>query len=67
MDRIFLRPAEVADSYPLLSVARLAEMRWRGEGPPYIKTGSARSSRVFYRASDIEEWLAAHTVVPEAA
>jgi hypothetical protein len=40
-------------------------MRWRarGVGPRYIKMGG----RVFYRVSDLEEFLAASVVDPKAA
>lgn len=67
MNRIFLRPVEVAAKYPMLPVGRLAELRCRGEGPVYLKSGSARSSRIYYEDTNIEAWVAAHTVVPEAA
>jgi hypothetical protein len=41
----------------------LAQERWRGDGPRYVKLGS----RVFYRAADLQAWLAANTVEPEPA
>lgn len=36
----------------------LAQERWRGDGPRYLKLGR----RVFYRAADLQAWLAANTV-----
>ena len=38
----------------------LAHWRSEGRGPAYIKLGS----RVAYRGSDLNEWLAAQTVRP---
>lgn len=64
----FLPPKQVADEYPVLGgTAALAERRWRGEGPAYIKTGKGRAARVFYRRIDIEEFLAQCTVTPRSA
>ncbi|MFF7577530.1 DNA-binding protein [Streptomyces sp. NPDC008061] len=40
----------------------LAERRWRGTGPDYVKTKPGRSGRVFYRESAVERWLDALTV-----
>jgi predicted DNA-binding transcriptional regulator AlpA len=37
--------------------ATLAKMRWNGTGPNYAKLGS----RVLYRRSDIDAWIAANT------
>lgn len=39
----------------------LAQERWRGDGPRYLKIGN----RVFYRASDLKAWLDERTVTPE--
>ncbi|MYW66275.1 DNA-binding protein [Streptomyces sp. SID8379] len=64
----FLSPKQVADEYPLLgTVAALAERRWRGDGPTYIKTAEGRSGRVFYRRTEIEKWLDSATVTPRSA
>lgn len=68
MQEEFLTPKEVTEQYPVLgSVHALAERRWRGEGPAYIKTGKTRGGRVFYRRSSIEEFLAECTVTPRSA
>lgn len=40
------------------SAAQLAQQRFRGDGPPFVRTGS-RSVR--YRWSDVEAWLEANT------
>lgn len=47
-------PAEVA---PVLhtSVAGLAQMRYRGTGPKFIRIGV---KRVLYRWSDVEDYIA---------
>ena len=36
--------------------ATLAKMRWAGNGCRFLKIGA----KVYYRASDLNEWLAAH-------
>ncbi|MFF2331846.1 MULTISPECIES: helix-turn-helix transcriptional regulator [unclassified Streptomyces] len=56
-----LRPAEVAAQYGF-TTQTLANWRWAGTGPAYIKTSPARSGRVHYRRSAIEGWLSAQTV-----
>lgn len=40
----------------------LAQMRYRGVGPRYIKVGSGHRGRVMYRWSDIREFLDVNTV-----
>ncbi|MFD6172073.1 helix-turn-helix transcriptional regulator [Streptomyces coeruleorubidus] len=68
MEEEFLTPKQVASEYPVLGTpSALAERRWRGEGPAYIKTGKGRAGRVFYRRSTIEEFLAECTVTPRSA
>lgn len=59
----FLSSAKVCEDYAVFrSTQRLAELRWRGEGPDYIKTAAGRGGRVYYRRSAIEKWLAERTV-----
>lgn len=59
----FLSPARVCDEFTLFrSPSALAELRWRGEGPDYVKTNPGRSGRVYYRRSAIEKWIADRTV-----
>ncbi|MGW0626619.1 DNA-binding protein [Streptomyces sp. NPDC002758] len=59
-----LSPSEVCEQYPSLfrNPQALAHLRWRGEGPSYIKTAEGRAGRVLYRRSAIEAWLDALTV-----
>ena len=49
---------EVAARWPCLNVIRLRNMRYKENGPPYLKLGESRNSRIFYKFSDIETWLA---------
>lgn len=64
----FLSPRQVADEYPVLgTVHALAERRWRGDGPSYIKTGRGKSGRVFYSRTAIERFLDDCTVIPRSA
>lgn len=58
-----LTPAQVCAQYPIFgSKQTLAEMRWRRQGPAYIKTTPSKAGRVYYRRSAIEAWLDACTV-----
>lgn len=50
-------PQEVAE-YRRTTVAALAQERYRGEGPPYIKAGR----RILYDWNGLREWLSANTV-----
>ncbi|MBB0243887.1 helix-turn-helix domain-containing protein [Streptomyces alkaliphilus] len=56
-----LSPKQVQAEYGF-SLQTLANWRWMGEGPAYIKTTPGRSGRVMYRRSAIEAWLDAQTV-----
>ncbi|MGQ4343704.1 DNA-binding protein [Streptomyces sp. SAS_275] len=68
MSEEFLSPKQVAEEFPVLGTpSALAERRWRGEGPTYIKTGKGRGGRVFYRRSAIEDFLTECTVTPGRA
>jgi hypothetical protein len=55
-------PEQVAKALDT-SLAGLAQMRYRGTGPRFIKRGA----RVLYRWSDVRECLDAHTVHPTGA
>ena len=50
--------AQVADILHT-TVDGLAQMRYRGNGPKFVKTGARK---VFYNASDVAEFIAANTV-----
>lgn len=43
-----------------MTVQALATMRFRGEGPAYVKVGR----RVRYNMADVEQWIDAQTVRP---
>lgn len=60
-----LTPRQVQDRYGI-APQTLANYRWRGEGPAYIKTSPSRTGRVLYRPSAIEQWLSDRTIVPAA-
>lgn len=62
-----LSPAQVCAEYPIFTTGVLADWRWRGDGPEYIKTSPGRAGRVFYRRSAIERWLDSRTVRTGAA
>jgi hypothetical protein len=55
-----LLPRDVAEFRHTTENA-LAQERWRGNGPRFIRDGR----RVLYRAADVAEYLAARTVTPE--
>lgn len=52
-----LTPKQAA-TYLRLSHRTLETMRTRGGGPPFAKYGDGRSSRVVYRRSDLDAWIA---------
>ncbi|MEW2421268.1 helix-turn-helix domain-containing protein [Streptomyces nigra] len=56
-----LTPKQVKAQYGF-SPQTLANWRWQGIGPAYIKTSSGRSGRIRYKRSVIEAWLSAQTV-----
>ncbi|MGW4997473.1 helix-turn-helix transcriptional regulator [Streptomyces hydrogenans] len=61
MNEKLLPPAQVEARYGIAQQT-LANWRWSGIGPAYIKTSPARSGRVLYRPSAIEAWLQAQTI-----
>ncbi|MEV5611487.1 helix-turn-helix domain-containing protein [Streptomyces sp. NPDC052225] len=56
-----MTPRQVHEEYGF-STQTLANWRWSGLGPSYIKQTPGRSGRVKYRRSAIEAWLEAQTV-----
>ncbi|KWX25632.1 hypothetical protein AFM11_05245 [Mycolicibacterium wolinskyi] len=59
-DALFL-PRHVAE-HRHMSENALAQERFAGAGPRYLKLGR----RVYYRAGDLKAWLDEHTVTPGA-
>jgi predicted DNA-binding transcriptional regulator AlpA len=55
-----LTPEQVGE-WVQLDEKTLANLRWRGTGPAYIKLGAGRSAPVRYRRSAIDTWLEAQT------
>lgn len=43
-----------------LSARTLERMRVDGSGPPFLKAGGGKRSRVLYSVADIEAWLSGH-------
>jgi len=56
-----LSPKQVHTAYGF-SAQTLANWRWMGMGPDYIKTTPGKAGRVKYRRSAVEKWLDAQTV-----
>jgi predicted DNA-binding transcriptional regulator AlpA len=54
---------QAVSRYTGKSVKTLQNMRWRSEGPPYCKLGGS----VRYRKSDVDAWIAANVVYPDAS
>jgi hypothetical protein len=46
-------PAEVAEALHT-TTASLAQMRYRGDGPKFVRAGRRR---VLYRWTDVEQWV----------
>ncbi|CAM2011580.1 helix-turn-helix transcriptional regulator [Acanthopleuribacter pedis] len=54
-----LNETQVAQRYGnIFSVKRLRNMRYRGTGPYFHKLGDHKNSRVFYKVSDLEHFIA---------
>ena len=53
---LFLTTIEVAE---MLRISRrtLERMRVEGTGPPYLKVGPGKRSRVLYREQDVLGWI----------
>lgn len=56
-----LSPKQVHADYGF-STQTLANWRWCGTGPDYIKQSPGRGGRIKYKRSRIEAWLDAQTV-----
>jgi hypothetical protein len=55
MDTQYLTPQEAASSIPGMTVTLLAQLRFRGMGPVFLKP---TPRKVIYRKSDLDKWLA---------
>ncbi|WP_030323185.1 helix-turn-helix transcriptional regulator [Streptomyces flavochromogenes] len=56
-----LTPKQVQAEYGF-APPTLANWRWMGQGPEYIKQTPGKGGRIKYRRSAIEAWLQAQTV-----
>jgi hypothetical protein len=56
-----LTPKQVQAEFGI-QVQVLANWRWAGNGPSYVKTSPARSGRVYYRRAAVADWLEANTI-----
>ncbi|MEV7309439.1 helix-turn-helix domain-containing protein [Streptomyces microflavus] len=56
-----LSPKRVEELYGF-KAGTLANWRWIGTGPDYIKTSPQRSGRIRYKRSAVEAWLNERTV-----
>jgi len=61
-----LTPKQVQAQYGIAQKT-LANYRWQGIGPEYVKAHPGQYGRVRYRRSAIDAWLNAHTVKPGGA
>jgi hypothetical protein len=59
----YLNP-EQAGEYLQMTVGHLAQLRYRGEGPKYLKP---TAKTVLYRRVDLDSWLNASAVEPGVA
>ena len=50
----YLTPEQVCDLIPGMTTGALAQLRFKGTGPTYLKP-TAR--KVLYRAADVRAWL----------
>ncbi len=60
MERCLLTPAEVAKTLRT-SLGQLANLRMRGEGPPYLKF----HRKVLYESRELDQWLDQHRIKTE--
>ncbi|WP_405924747.1 helix-turn-helix transcriptional regulator [Streptomyces sp. NBC_00035] len=61
MADLMLTPKQVEAEYGV-AAKTLANYRWQGIGPSYVKTNPSKYGRVKYRRSAVEAWLNAQTV-----
>lgn len=56
MDHEYLTPAQACELLPGFTTAHLAQLRFTGKGPRYLKPSPRK---VLYRRADVIEWLEA--------
>lgn len=62
----FMTPRQVEEIYGF-RVQTLAQWRWMGLGPDYIKLSPGRGGRIKYKRSAVEAWLDECTVTHGSA
>ena len=60
-ENTLLTPHQVTDRYGIAEKT-LANWRWMGRGPKFVKTSPGKGGKVLYRESVVEAWLDRHTV-----
>lgn len=50
----YLTPKQTAERFPMFTVAHLAQLRYTGSGPKYLRP---TPRRIIYRLSDVIEWI----------
>lgn len=56
-----LTPKQVQKEFGI-PVQALANWRWAGNGPSYVKSSPSRSGRIFYSRATVARWLKENTV-----
>lgn len=57
-----LMDSEEAARLLRVSVRTLEGWRYAGTGPRFVKFGRGKGANVMYRVTDLNDWLAEHTV-----
>ena len=61
---VYLRPERVAEYFPDLNADLLKTLRKDGAGPQYYKPRDSR--RIYYKLSELVEWVEANKITPGA-
>lgn len=61
---VYLTPGQVVDRVPGLTIGNLAQLRFKGTGPKFLKP---TPRTVLYREKDVIEWLEASERTSTAA
>ena len=59
-DQTLINETEVVKIFRAFSRKTLQTMRYQGRGPRYVKFGTNRNSRVFYKICDIRDFINQH-------
>jgi hypothetical protein len=64
MGETYITPEQVHEKWPFLSVTHLSQLRFKGQGPKFLKP---TPRTVIYRESDVIAWLEASERTSTAA